>query len=185
MKSALLLATGLLAISSTASAGGYLGLALGTQPGVNDEMAKDVGDPAGRSLRALGGIRFANNFAIEGALNGFGVVAPSRGDQTAYQVSAAARLNIPLGNNFEGFARLGLERTWVNVGDERYNWAGNGFLVGGGFAYRLEGVFANSGVLANSAVFVDYNVDHATLENTRDKRDETARIWALGFTIGL
>ena len=174
-----LLATGLLAISSTASAGGYLGLALGTEPGVNDEMAHDVGNPSGRSLRALGGMRFDNNFAIEGALNGFGVVAPNRGDQTAYQISAAAKLNLPLGNDFEGFVRLGLVRTWLNVGDDRYNWAGNGFLVGGGFAYRLDAV------LNRAAVFVDYTIDHATLENTRDKRDETARIWGLGFTIGL
>ena len=179
MKSALLLATGLLAISSTASAGGYLGLALGTQPGVNDEMAKDVGNPSGRSLRALGGIRFDNNFSIEGALNGFGVIAPSRGDQTAYQISVAGKLNLPLGDNFEAFGRLGLERTWLDVGDDRYNWSGNGFLVGGGFAYRLDAV------LNHAALFVDYTIDHATVENTRAKRDETARIWGLGFTIGL
>ena len=69
-------------------------------------------------------------------------------------------------------------RTWLNVGDDRYNWAGNGFLVGAGFAYRLDAV------LNRAAVFVDYTIDHATLENTRDKRDETARTWGLGFTFG-
>jgi hypothetical protein len=179
MKSALLLATGLLAISSTASAGGYLGLALGTMPGVNDEMALDVGNPSGRSLRALGGFRFDNNFAVEGGLNGFGVVAPNRGDQTAYQVSASAKLNLPIADNFEGFGRVGVEHISLDVGDGRYNWSGNGFLIGGGFSYRLDAV------LNHAAVFVDYTIDHATLENTRDKRDETARIWGLGFTIGL
>src|SRR5882757_4234706 len=100
MKSALVLATGLLAISTPASAGGYLGLGLGTQPGVNDEMAKTA-TPVGRSLRGLGGMRFGN-FSIEGALNGFGV-ATNRGDQSVYQASVAAKLNLPLGNNFEGF----------------------------------------------------------------------------------
>ena len=178
MKTALLVATGLMAISTTASAGGYLGLALGTQPAVNDEMATDVAAPSGRSLRVLIGSRFGN-FSIEGALNGFGVIAPSRGEKTLYQVSGALKLNLPLGNNFEGFGRVGLERTWLNVDDDRYNWAGNGFLVGAGFEYRLDAV------LTNGSVFVDYNVHHATLEDTRDKRDATERIWALGFSVGI
>jgi hypothetical protein len=176
MKRALLVATGLLAISSTASAGGYLGLGLGTTPGVNDEMATTA-TPVGRSLRGLGGIQIGQ-FAVEGALNGFGVVT-NRGDHTVYQASVAAKLNLPLGNHFEGFGRAGLERTWLNLDDDRYNFAGDGFLVGAGFEYRLD-----LG-LHNASIFVDYTVHHASLENTRGKVDETSRIWALGFTVGI
>src|SRR5262245_58528590 len=178
MKTAFLVATGLMAISTTASAGGYVGIALGSEPGVNDEVAKDVGNPSGKSLRVLGGMRFANNFSIEGALNGFGVIASNRGDQTAYQISAAAKFNYPLGDNFEAFGRAGLERTWLDVGDERYNWAGNGLLLGAGFEYRLDAV------LANAAAFVDLNFHRVTLENTRDKRDMNETVWGLGFSIG-
>jgi len=176
MKSAFLLATGLMAISTTASAGGYLGLGLGTQPGVNDEMATTA-TPAGRSLRGLGGMRFGT-FSVEGALNGFGVIT-NRGDQSVYQASVAAKLNLPLGNNFEGFGRAGLERTWLNLDDDRYNFAGNGFLVGAGFEYRLD-----IGI-RNASLFVDYTIHHASLENTRGKVDETSRIWGLGFTVGI
>jgi hypothetical protein len=175
MKSALVV-LGLLGISTTtASAGGYLGLALGTLPAVNDEMAATA-QPTGRSLRLLGGARFGN-ISIEGAFNGFGV-ATANTDQNVLQLSAAAKFNLPLGNNFEGFGRAGLERTWLSVGDDRYNLTGNGFQVGAGFEYRL-----NVGVTSGS-LFVDYTIHHATLENTRGKVDETSRIWGLGFTVG-
>jgi hypothetical protein len=182
MKCVLLVATGVLAISSicsissTASAGGYLGLGLGTTPGVNDEMATTA-TPVGRSLRGLGGIQFGK-LSVEGALNGFGVVT-NRGDRTVYQASVAAKLNLPLGNHFEGFGRAGLERTWLNLDDDRYDFAGNGFLVGAGFEYRLD-----LG-LHNASIFVDYTIHHASLENTRGQVDETSRIWGLGFTVGI
>jgi hypothetical protein len=176
MKRALVLATSLMAISTTASAGGYLGLGLGTQPGVNDEMATTA-PPVGRSLRGLGGWRFGR-FSIEGAVNGFGVVANNHGDQTVYQVSVAGKYSLPLGNHFEAFGRAGLERTWLNLGDDRYNFTGNGFQVGAGFEYQLD-----IGI-SNASLFVDYTIHHATLEDTRGQVDETSRIWALGFTVG-
>ncbi|HEX7836406.1 MAG TPA: outer membrane beta-barrel protein [Kofleriaceae bacterium] len=178
MKTALLVATGCLAISSTASAGGYLGLALGTEPGINDQFVSDVATPVGRSVRGLGGWRFGN-LSLEGALNGFTVLTKHIGEQTMYQVSASVKLNLPLGDNFEGFGRVGLERTWLNLQDDGANLAGNGFLVGGGFEYRL------SGILTNASIFVDYNIHHATLDATRFSKDETTRIWGLGFSIGI
>jgi len=177
MKSVCLLAAGLMAISTTASAGGYVGLGVGTEPGVNDEMAKTA-VPVGRSVRGLGGIRFGR-FSIEGALNGFGVVANNHGNQDVFQLSAAAKYNLPLGNGFEAFGRAGLERTWLNLGDDRYNFSGNGFLVGAGFEYRLDLV------ITNASLFVDYTIHHATLTDTRGQVTETSRIWALGFTVGI
>lgn len=177
MKSALLVASSIMAISTVASAGGYLGLGLGTQPSVNDETA-GIATPSGRSLRGLGGIRFAN-VSLEGALNGFDVIAKHNGPTTEYQLSAALKLSLPLGNNFEGFGRVGLERTWLNVDDSRYNLTGDGFMVGGGFEYRLNAL------VTNASLFVDYTIHHSTLEDTRGEVDETSRIWGLGFTIGI
>jgi Outer membrane protein beta-barrel domain len=177
MKSAIVLATSLLAISTTASAGTYLGLGLGAKPALNANLEK-LTPPQGRSLRGFGGLRFGN-FSIEGALNGFDVLT-GRGEQTVYQLSGAAKLNVPLGNNFEVLGRAGLERTWLNMDDEQYNLTGDGFLVGAGFEYRLDAV------LTNASLFVDYTVHHAPLEDARhNKLDETSRIWALGFTIGI
>ena len=177
MNTALLVVTALTAMSSTASAGGYLGLGLGTEPGANTEL-KFVATPSGRSARALGGVRFGN-FAVEGAVNGFGVLT-SRGDRNVYQLSAALKLNLPIGSQFEGFGRAGIERTWLNVDDPSYDLRGDGFLIGAGFEYRLNAV------LANSSIFVDYTIHRATLEDARSNSvDATSRVWGLGFTIGI
>ena len=181
MKRALLVATGMAAgvlagYSPTAVAGGYLGLALGTDPGVNDEMAQ-IAFPTSRSLRGLGGIRFAN-LSIEGALNGFGVNFNGT-DRRMFQLSGALKLSLPMGSGFEGFGRAGIERTWLNVDDERYDLSGNGFLVAAGFEYRLNAV------VSNASLFVDYTIHHATLTDTRGEVSETSRILALGFTIGI
>ena len=171
------LATGLLAVApATASAGGYLGLALGSEPGVNDNLAR-IASPLGRSLRGLAGIRFGN-VSIEGALNGF-TVQTGDFERNIYQASAALKLSIPLGNNFEAFGRAGIERTWLNYDDERFDLTGDGFQFGAGFEYRLNAI------VSNASLFVDYTIHRTTLESTREKVDATSRIWGLGFTVGI
>lgn len=180
MKTALIL-TGCLAMSSPAWAGGYLGVALGTQPGINDDFVTKEGQPEGRSLRGLAGLRFSH-VSLEAALNGFTVLTNNFGEQTAYQLSGALKLSLPLGNGFEAFARAGLERTWLNQSSEQnpgVDLTGDGYLVGGGFEYRLDAI------IANASIFVDYNVHHATLDSPRITVDDTARIWGLGILIGL
>jgi hypothetical protein len=179
MKTALLVATGCLAISSTASAGGYAGLALGTEPGINDQFSQDVATPVGRSLRGLGGYRFNNNLAIEGALNGFSVLTKHIGEQNMYQLSVALKFNLPLSNHFEAFGRAGVERTWLNLNDPSADLSGNGFLLGAGFEYRLDQAIGHA-----AAIFVDYNVHHVTLDATRFQKDATTGIWGLGFIVG-
>jgi hypothetical protein len=170
------LATGvLMGFSPTASAG-YLGLALGTKPSIDDDLGASA-TPLGRSLRGLVGIRFGN-LSVEGALNGF-TVDVGDFDRNMYQLSAALKLSLPLGNGFEGFGRVGLERTWLSYDDERYDLSGDGFLFGAGFEYRLNAV------VSNASLFVDYSIHRATLSNTRGEVDATSRMWGLGFTIGI
>jgi hypothetical protein len=181
MKNGLLVVTGLAAgllaaAPRTASADGYLGLALGSEPGVNDNFAA-FAQPNGRSLRGLAGLRFGN-VSLEGALNGFDVINFSQ-ERTVYALSAALKLSIPLGNNFEAFGRAGLERTWLNVDDPQFDLTGDGWLAGAGFEYRLNAI------LANASLFIDYSVHRTTLESQRQKADATSRFWGLGFTVGI
>lgn len=177
MKCALVVASALLAISSTASAGVYVGLGVGTEPAANDELAT-VATPSGRSVRGLLGFRFAN-VSVEGAINGFDVLT-GLGNHTVYQASAAAKLSLPLGNGFEAFGRGGLEHTQLDLGDDRYNLAGNGWLLGAGFEYRF-----NTPLISGS-IFVDYNVHRASLDDERkNELDATTRMWGLGVTVGL
>jgi len=181
MKNGLLVATGLaaglLAASPrTASAGGYLGLALGSEPGVNDNLDA-IAHPNGRSLRGLAGLRFGN-VSLEGALHGFDVITGDK-ERTIYALSGALKLSIPLGNDFEAFGRAGLERTWLSYDDPRFDRTGDGWLAGAGFEYRLNAI------LANASLFIDYTIHRTTLENPREKVEATSRIWALGFTVGI
>jgi len=167
-----------LAISGTASAGGYLGLSLGTQPGANDEFESQIGQPTGRSLRGLAGLRFGN-VSLEAAINGFDVITVHFGERTAYQASASLKLNLPIGNDFEVFGRIGAERSWLKLADNGFDFTGDGFVAGGGIEYRLNAV------LANASIFLDYNVHHSTLESVRFDVDDTLRIWSFGLTVGL
>lgn len=170
------LVAGLVTISTVAHAGAYVGLGIGPEPASNDALQKTA-NPDSRSLRGLSGWSFGN-FAVEGALGGFGV-ATNRGDQNVYQLSAAAKYSLPIGSGFAVFGRAGVERTWLNLGDDRYNFSGNGFLIGAGVDYKL-----NLGIGATS-ISLDYMIHHATLADTRENIDDTLRIWTLGFSIGL
>ena len=181
MKATLLVAgcLGSLAISHAASADTYLGAGIGTQPGVNDEFIQHVGQPSGRSLRGLIGWRFGK-LSLEGALNGFTVPTTAYGEKTAYQLSGALKVSLPLGNNFEAFFRGGIERTWLNQQTSNgTDLMGDGFLAGAGFEYRLDAV------LANASLFVDYTVHHVGLESRAFDTTMTTRFWGLGLTVGL
>ncbi|HEY0193080.1 MAG TPA: outer membrane beta-barrel protein [Kofleriaceae bacterium] len=177
MKSTAVVAAALMSFSATASAGTYLGMALGTDPSTNDGFAS-VAQPYGRSLRGLLGFRFGN-VALEGALNGFSVTT-QRDDQTAYQGSVGLKLSLPIGSGLEGFLRGGLERTWLSLDDRKRDFTGDGFLFGGGFEFRL------SAILADASIFVDYTFHKTTLENdARQSIDATSGMWGLGVTVGL
>lgn len=175
---ALLAAVGCLAISSTASAGPYLGLSLGTSPSMDGKIGSVDADSSGRSLRGLIGMRFMN-ISAEGALNGFDVATTNYGEHTAYQLSAAVKVSMPIALGFEGFARGGLERTWLSMGNDDLDFSGNGFLLGIGFEYRLDVI------LASASVFVDYDYHRVTLSNASDSSGENIGVWALGFTFGI
>jgi len=174
---ALLAATIAFSVSASASAGVYLGLGFGTKPNVNDAM-ENVGAPSGNSLRGLVGLRVAN-FSLEGAVNGFNVATQPNGKETVYQASAALKLSIPIVGPLEGFGRGGLERTWLNMDDDRYNLSGNGFLAAGGLELRLNAV------IASMSVFVDYTVHHVNLESAVNKVDSTSQVLGLGLTVGI
>jgi Outer membrane protein beta-barrel domain len=151
------------ALATSASAGTYLGIAVGTEPSVNDTFtAATASTPSGRSLRGLVGMRFAN-LSVEGAVNGFGVTLPAFGAENVYQASLSLKLSLPLGNNFEAFGRGGLERTWLTLGDAAYDYTGDGYQLGAGFEFKLD----------------------TTLANTTQRFDATSGMWGLGVTIGI
>ena len=174
---AILAATTVFATVGSASAGVYLGLGFGTRPSVNSAM-ENVGAPSGSSVRGLVGLRLAN-VSLEGAVNGFNVAPQPGGKETVYQASAALKLSIPIAGPLEGFGRAGLERTWLNLDDDRHDLSGNGFLAAGGLELRLNAV------IASMSVFVDYTVHHVNLESALDKVDSTSQVLGLGVSVGI
>src|SRR4051812_209393 len=109
MNRASLLAVILVAASSSiASAGGYIGLGIGTAPAVGSDVTSiDTLPSDGRSGKLLLGTRWGR-ISAEGAIQKFDMT------YSVYQASAAGKLNFPLGNGFEAFGRFGLQHTWMN-----------------------------------------------------------------------
>lgn len=176
MKRAALAVTILAASSGVASAGTYLGLGLGTAPAIDNQLEMDS---EGRSVRGLVGHRFGR-LAIEGALGNFDGLAMQGAPYDAYQAQIAAKLSLPLGDGFEAFGRAGLQRTWLSRHKAELDADGNGYVLGAGFAYRLD-----IGV-ADGSIFVDYQYTNAELDDGLMRTfDYNTRMWTLGLTIGI
>ena len=167
----------LAASTSVASAGGYLGLGIGTPPAVSsDANGKHFSDS--RSGRLLGGMRFGH-LAVEGSLGRFDLV--HRGlESTSTTLGLGAKYSLPLGSNFEVFGRGGVQRMWLTTNTYPFDAVGNGPYLGGGFEYRFN-------VVATSAsAFVDYQWAKSSVTNDHMLTyDQSARMWTLGFTVGL
>jgi opacity protein-like surface antigen len=176
----------LLAVSSgVASAGGYLGLGVGTAPAVNSE-APDL-ESDSRSVRIFMGSRFGQ-ISVEGAIGGFDILrvnAPNPGLNrfgTMYQASAALKASLPLGDGFELFGKAGVHHTWASASelDESFDASGNGLLLGVGAEYRFK-----PGFLGSASIFVDYQYNRTGLEGERFDTDASFRMWTLGFAVGI
>ena len=160
------LALALVGASSTvASAGGYLGLGIGTGPALGSDAAETSLDAEGRSVRLLGGSRFGR-FAIEGAIGQFDArLADNDLGQpySTYQAQIAGKFHLPLDGNFGAFGKFGLQKLWFNNTRDRSDLdvEGSGWLLGGGFEYRF------GGVLGSVSLFVDYQYSRADVSGER------------------
>ncbi|MGE5184417.1 MAG: outer membrane beta-barrel protein [Acidobacteriota bacterium] len=179
-----MLALALVAASSAAaSAGTYLGLGIGTAPDIssNDQMMTVQGN--GRSGKLLLGMRFGR-LSVEGAAARAGAfVSPYGYAADSTQLSAALKYSFPLGDNFEAFLRGGLEHTSLSINQSVHSAddaSGNGWLLGGGFEYRLNAL------IAGGSLFVDYEHVQTNLTNNENTQFETSSgIWMAGVTLSL
>lgn len=161
------------ATTTAASAGTYVGLGVGTAANVD---AGVMTQGTGRSGRLVLGLRFGR-LSLEGAGSRFGITNTASYDAT--QLAAALKYSIPLGNDFELFGRGGLERSWLSSGTDR-SWSGDGYVLGAGFEYRL-----NLAVTAAS-LFVDYErATTAFTDGMAGKFDATTSMWTMGVTLAI
>lgn len=168
----------LAATATTASAGTYVGLGIGTSPATSGDVS--MGEN-GRSGRLQLGYRIGP-LSIEGV---GGRADLARADGASYQwttLGLAGRVSHGLGSGFEVFGRLGYQRTSIEQSGGFDSFAGDGLMFGGGFEYRLNLL------VASGSLFVDYNVERATLarEGVNGMQyDLTARVWTLGAILSL
>jgi len=175
MSRSVLVAAVLVATSaSVASAGGFVGLGVGTGAASSGDVPYEEN---GRSGRLELGYRFGR-FSVEGLASRYGMAYDAKG-WDATTLGLAGKVNFPLGDKFEAFGRLGLQRTTVSW--ESLENGGNGFLLGGGFEYRLP--VAAVGV----SIFVDYTILYTSMKNIQPASGNewglTSRIWTLGATL--
>jgi hypothetical protein len=169
---------------SAASAGTYLGLGIGTSAdvGVSNATGTPFEQGGGRSERFIIGQRFGR-LSIEGAGTRYGLLhqlAPYDGTSLA----VAAKLSLPLGNNFDVFGRGGLQRTWLSDSQNTPNtmsYSGNGYLLGAGFEYRFD-----AAVLGGGSIFVDYERNQSSFSASNGRPfDGIASMWTLGLTLAI
>jgi hypothetical protein len=171
------------AASSTASAGAFIGLGIGTAPATTGEVDHLDFSPDGRSVRVELGYRFGR-FSIEGMGSSFDMIRVDGFQYSDTAIAIAAKYNMPLGDRFEAFGRAGLGLTYLSPEDSRLeDYSGKGLLIGGGFEYRL-----NLGAVSGS-VFVDYTIHRSSLTAPSLYGDQglsfMTRTWNLGVTVSL
>jgi hypothetical protein len=164
------------ATGTAASAGTYVGLGIGNSA-VSDTYNNSF-TPDGRSGRLMLGARLGN-FSLEGAFTGYSLL----GRTSMYDsrtLSAALKLNIPLGNRFEAFGRVGVLRTYLSpTKDTMPTYSGDGYTWSAGFEYRVD-----LG-LAGGSLFVDYTRNNAKLTGGPRDLDQTASMWSLGLLVSI
>ena len=168
------------ATASAASAGTYLGLGIGTAASASGDITNTTSD-GNRTGRVLGGFQFGR-FSVEGAVSRYGIDKDRTVPYQGTRLGVAGKYSLPLGDQFEAFGRLGLQRTWLNTDGAYVDYVGNGLLLGAGFEYRLN--VAGTG----ASLFVDYEYARTGLVNQRDMKttkDEGIGMWTLGATIAL
>lgn len=175
----LALAAVLLAATATsASAGTYVGLGIGTSPATSGDVS--MGEN-GRSGRLQLGYR-VGPLSIEGLA---GRADLARTDGASYEwttLGVAGRLSHALGGGFEVFGRLGYQGTSIEQPSGYDRFSGQGLMFGGGFEYRLNLL------VASGSLFVDYNVERSTLDREGVPTMQyglTSRVWTLGAILSL
>jgi hypothetical protein len=182
MKRVLLLAVVLLGVrATTASAGVYGGLAIGTN-GFSEDQKLFSDD--GRAGRLFGGYRFPSfafgAISLEGGVEGYSLYNPhsTNTDYTGSSWFAAGKFSLPLGSGLEAFGRLGIQKTSVS-GDVDLS-ANASYLIGVGAEFRFA-----LGPTATGSVFVELNRNAATLTGLNRPDDYSVNRTVLGFSVGM
>jgi hypothetical protein len=171
LRRALLTASLLAATATTASAGSYLSLGLGGDPAIQGDLRGAAGgEGEGGNGRLALGQRFGR-LALEGSLSRYGI-----SDTEATAAGVHLRLTVPIDGGFGAYLRGGLEYVWLGDAGPSGDTSGDGVVGGVGLEYRLE-----APVLGEASIWGEVSEDRWTT----DVGEGGARLWTLGFSIGI
>ena len=122
--------------------------------------------------------------ALEAGLGAFGVtgMAPDgqTRDGTALNVSVAVSLHIPLVLGVGGYARGGLERSWIGpTPSASTRISGDGYLVSAGLEYGLDVV------VTHATIWAEANRDYMNVSAMGAAYHGTADMFLAGLRIGI
>jgi hypothetical protein len=194
MRRAMLVTTVLFVSASSAFAGPYAGFGVGPTGTATSSVPESVArsspytfEASGRSGRVFGGYRFpklpfVGSASVEASLVAYGLIDQFRTEYGGRAAMLTGKYSYPLGAGFEVFGRLGVDHAWITDHAHMIGRSGNGYVLGVGAEYRFKLP------MAEASVFVDYTRSSAGLQESwrgEFTRDYAARMWTLGFSMGI
>lgn len=164
MKLAVVAGLSLLALSTTAHAGGYVSAGIGPQPAFGGEIEGGYSGDGHNSARVMVGKRFGM-VGLEAGVGGFGFTgtAQDTADTAAgakmYNAQLAVTLTMPLMVKLDGYVRGGVEKSWASGEvNDGIDITGDGWVIGAGAAYNLG--------MHDAALWAELNHEMVTYEHT-------------------
>lgn len=129
----------LTATAGAARAGGYVSAGIGGAPDLAGELTMLSTEDTHSGRIALG--RDFGPVSLEAGLGGFGIEGG-----TMMSASVSAKLNVDLVSQLDGYARGGLEHSWVDADGAMDGLSGDGYLLGAGLELALPGLLTDSAI---------------------------------------
>jgi hypothetical protein len=158
----------LTATAGAARAGGYVSAGIGGAPDLAGELSMLSSDGGRAGRIAIG--HDLGPVALEGGLGGFGVEGG-----TMMSASLSAKLSVDLVSQLDGYARGGIEHSWVRADGAMDGASGDGYLLGAGLELGLPML------LTDAAIWLE--VDRQWME--LGQASGTADTLLLGLRVGL
>ena len=165
-------------VPSAAFAGGYVAAGVGGGADISGDLG-DFRSDGHYNGRLMVGQRFTF-VSLEAGLNGYGLEGVGA-EWDAVSLSGALKLSIPMVLGFELFARAGVERTWLGPSGDlpMQDWAGNGYLIGGGAEYRFDLT------PTDLSLWADWTRHDTNLHDGNARADARVDLWTAGLSIAL
>lgn len=175
---------------SSAHAGGYLSLGMGSDAALGGEINQHFDTDDLKVTRLAVGTRIGP-IAIEGVMSGADLRGTSNqilgessgGDFSTTSLGIDVKYYVGLSGALEGYARGGINKTWLGTGsgtETNFDYSGRGYSVGGGLQYTFRLLPSIGG-----AIWADYNHQLMSLSDQNAPTiSGTADMLTIGLSVG-